>query len=155
MGQLISRDDIQSTATWYFRDARFKSSAGYVYLWPSLDFPFRCHINMEHLDNDSRILIRKWIANMIPDTVIVDYVECNYRKYYGEHMSWDRSYEVVNAWSRFHFEDEHSLTMFKLAFLHLVRPITKHHPDHPEDEEWCGIHPEDKQEYYASTRNNP
>lgn len=53
--------------------------------------------------------------------------------------SWDRKWDVKNLWYRFYFEDAHSISVFTLAFLEDIRPMTDWHPKYPEDEEWLKL----------------
>jgi hypothetical protein len=82
------------------------------------------------------IKIRRWIENIITDTVIFDSIDWKYRRYYGERTDWEHGSEVSNTWYRFSFEDEHTATMFAITFAHLIQKPTNHHPDRSEDEEW-------------------
>lgn len=140
MGRLLSRAQLDLNADWYFRDAYWSRNGGneaYMYQWPSNDFPHCHHMHYNHLDNEKRIRIRKWIENTISDTVIYDYLELNYRRHYGERRDWDSGHDVSNKWMRFFFEDANTSLMFKMSFADLIREPTKYHPDRPEDEEWC------------------
>lgn len=84
----------------------------------------------------NKIKIRRWVESAIPDVVIRDAVDMNYRKYYGKTHDWDSGYDIRNTWSRFSFENGESATMFALVFVDLVATPTRWHPDHPEDEEY-------------------
>lgn len=140
MGRLLNRKQLDLDAVWYFSDAYYSRNGGqdtYIYNWPSPTFPY-CHcIHTDHLDNAKRIKVRRWIENNISDVVIYDILEMNYRRHYGERRDWESGHDVTNRWMRFFFEDENTSLMFKIAFSDLIREPTKHHPDRPEDEEWC------------------
>jgi len=140
MGRLINRSQLDLNADWYFGDAYFSRSGGmdyWVYEWPNPSFLHCHHIHCDHLDNSKRIRIRKWIENNISDIVIYDTLEMDYRRHYGKSRDWNSGHDVRNSWLRFFFEDENTSLMFKVAFSDLIREPTKHHPDKPEDEEWC------------------
>jgi hypothetical protein len=141
MGKLLRLVDIIGIETWYFEDAYFSHDSGtrdrYVYKWPSPNFPYSYYIHEEHLTNSAKIEIRRWIENIITDTVLIDEISYDYRRYYGESRDWSNSYEVRNRWQRFHFENEHTALMFKMTFSNLIKQLIKHHPDRPGDEEWC------------------
>jgi hypothetical protein len=140
MGRLVDRTQLDLYENWYFTDSYYSRDGGkdrYVYKWPSPDFPYYHHIHLDHLDNEKRIKIRRWIENNISDLVIYDHLDLGYRRHYGESRDWDSGYDVNNRWLRFFFEDENSSLMFKVAFSDLIKTPEKHHPDRPEDEEWC------------------
>jgi DNA gyrase inhibitor GyrI len=60
----------------------------------------------------------------------------DYKKFYGKSWEWDKHWDVRNTWYRFSFENEHSASMFALVFSEWIKPPTKWHPDHPDDEEY-------------------
>lgn len=139
MGRLVYKNQLDVDAPWYFTDAYYSSDRrGYVYNWPSEDFPHIVHMHNDTLyhRNERTIQIRKWIEHTLTDTVIVDSIEMDYKKYYGKSYEWEKSYDVRNSWYRFSFENESSATMFALAFSEWIKKPTKWHPDHPEDEEY-------------------
>ena len=141
MGKLVTRDELGLDAPWYFKDAYWSSSNGpsrYLYEWPSEDFPYRLHIHNDKLfqQNARKIEIRRWIEHRLSDTVILDGIEFNYRKYYGASYDWDKSYEVRHGYARFSFESGESASAFALAFGEWIQTPTKWHPDRPEDEEY-------------------
>jgi hypothetical protein len=140
MGKLVNQKELGLDPDWYFSDAyyaRYDGNGRYNYAWPSPDFPHCHHINVDHLNNSEKIRIRRWIENNISDTVIYDYLDLGYRRHYGEDRDWDSGFDIKNTWMRFHFEDKETALMFKMVFLNLINVPTKHHPDKPEDEEWC------------------
>jgi hypothetical protein len=66
------------------------------------------------------------------DTVVKDY-----KRFYGKSYEWDKHWDVRNTWNSFSFENDHSASMFALAFSEWVRKeATAWHPDKPEDEEY-------------------
>lgn len=147
MGRLVRLRDLGLDATWYFEDAYWTTSAAgsYQYAWPSKNFPHQLCMHRDEFQYASRKLeIRRWIENLIPDTVIFDSVEMDYKKYYGKSYEWEKKYDIHNTWYRFSFENENSAIMFKLAFSDWIKPITKWHPDRPEDEEYLNRPLEDR-----------
>ena len=94
--------------------------------------------------NSHKLLIRRWIENTISDTVIFDTVDMSYKKFYGKSYEWDKNYNIHNKWYRFSFENEHSALIFSLAFSELIQPMTKWHPERPEDEEYLNKPLEDR-----------
>ena len=87
---------------------------------------------------------RRWIENTISDTVIVDSMNMDYRRYYGKSYEWAKSHDVRNMWYRFSFEDEHSASMFALVFSEWIKLPTKWHPKYPEDEEYLSRSEEER-----------
>lgn len=148
MGKLVLRSALDLGENWYFSDAWFDTSGRrWRYEWPSADFPHMVTMTADALDRtELSPKIRRWIENTITDTVIFDIQDLSYRKYYGEKYQWDKSYEVSNRWARFHFENEHTAMMFRLAFSEHVQEITNHSPKYPGDKEWCELAPEEKYE---------
>lgn len=146
MGRLLYRKDIGLEAEWYFSDAYY-SRSGCCYKWPSADWPHRFYIHDDKFASPEMVRLRKWIENTITDTVIVDSIEMDYRRYYGDDTDWDREVAVRNKWVRFSFENEHTATMFAITFSDLIQKPTNHHPDRPEDEEWLGQSNQHKQKY--------
>jgi hypothetical protein len=142
MGQLINKDDIHN-ADWYFEDAYYSTEGRrYVYSWPNNSYLYSVSIHADDLNRTGKKpLLRRWIELNLQETVIFSRVDNTYHKYYGTNHSWENSYEKVNQWFVFYFENEHSATLFRLAFSELVKTITKHHPDSPEDEAWCNATP--------------
>jgi pterin-4a-carbinolamine dehydratase len=140
MGRLISRNQLDLNPDWYFEDAyQIGSSAAYLFEWPSPSFPHLLYIHYDHLDNGKKIKIRQWVQNNVSDTVIMDHYELSYRRYYDNRRDWEAGHEVRNIWVRFSFEDFGTALMFKTTFSDLVRAPTQHHPDQPNDEEWCKL----------------
>ena len=130
MVTLLNLVDIKNPR-WYFEDAWFDytNNGSYKYSWPNPSFPFHASIHYDDLeDNKIKIEIRKWIELNIQDTVILDYIDKSYRKYYGESHDWHSSYEVSNKWMVFYFEDEHSALAFRLRFSNLITEVTNKHP---------------------------
>jgi hypothetical protein len=147
MGRLIALKDLDLTPHWYFSDTWFSvDGRRHVYSWPSPDFPHQVAIHTDSLDNynGTKIKIRQWIERNLSETVILSEVEKNYRVYYDEERTWEHSHERRNNWYVFHFEDEHSATMFRLAFSDLVKEITDLHPDNKDEYE--------KTSYYKAYR---
>ena len=141
MGRLITRAEIDLNATWYFKDAYWSSSNGpskYIYKWPSEDFPHRLYIHDDTLQNQNgrKIEIRRWIEQHLTDTVILDSIEMNYRKFYGKSYEWEKGIDVQNSWIRFSFESGESASAFALKFGDWIQTPTRWHPDRPEDEEY-------------------
>lgn len=144
MGRLISIDDARKIPEWYFSDTYYSHGGGnsrWMFSWPSKDFPHLNTIHQEHLTQEHRPRLRRWIDNNITDTVIYDTVDHSYRIFYGGEGNWEHSYEVRNLWYRFFFEDANTALTFKLAFSDLIKDITPHHPGRPEDEERCSKRP--------------
>lgn len=138
MGRLVKLEDLDLNPSWYFSDAYYSIDARrHVYKWPSPDFPHIVTIHNDTLNhyNDRRIKIRQWIERNLSETVIFSVIDKSYRIYYGEKRDWDSSYERKNDWFVFHFEDEHSATMFRLAFSEYVREMTDLHQDKEDDYE--------------------
>ncbi len=135
MGRLITKAAVDFESNWYCKDA---SRYNGHYAWPSEDFPFRLHIHSDVFENanEHKIAIRRWIERTISDTVVYDMVEMDYRRFYGKSRDWADAWDIRNRWYRFSFEDEHSASMFALTFSQWIRPMTKWHPDKPEDEEY-------------------
>ncbi len=147
MGKLIYKDDINDRASWYFEDAWMSSRGTFSYEWPNDSFPYIVSLHHDVIRNRSVLpAMRQWIENVITDTVITDYEDLSYRKFYGEKYEWDKSYEISNVWMRFHFENEHTAALFRLAFSEFIQEITQHNPKYPEDAEWCNMTPEEKYE---------
>ena len=97
MGRLVRLRDLGLDATWYFEDAYWTTSAAgsYQYAWPSKNFPYQLCMHRDEFQHASRKLeIRRWIENLIPDTVIFDSVEMDYKKYYGKSYEWEKKYDV-------------------------------------------------------------
>jgi len=143
MGRLVELKDIDLTPHWYFSDTWYSTDGRrYVYKWPSPDFPHQVSIHADDIDRDHalKIKIRRWIERNLSETVIFSEVQKNYRIYYGEERDWDHSYERRNEWYVFHFEDEHSATIFRLAFSDLVKEITELHPDKEDEYEKTSYH---------------
>ena len=139
MGRLISIDKVRPDAQWYFDDAYFNSGGhgSYMFEWPNKTFPHQLSIHKNDIDNlNMKPKIRRWIENTISDTVIFDYLNMDYKKYYGKSYEWDKYFIIYNSWYRFHFENVHSASMFALTFSEVIKPLTKWHPDTPEDEEY-------------------
>jgi hypothetical protein len=139
MGRLVTLNTLGLDATWFFDDAYWVSSGpgSYKFDWPSKNFPhqFCMHKdNFQHIKRKSEI--RKWIENTISDTVIFDSVDMDYKKFYGKSYEWEKKYDIRNTWYRFSFENEHSASMFRLAFSDWIQPMSKWHPDRPQDEEY-------------------
>jgi len=136
MGRLVALADLDLTPYWYFSDTWYSSEGRrYIYTWPSPDFPHRVAIHADSIDNHNgtKIKIRQWIERNLSETVIFSVIEKNYRVYYSAERTWDHSFERTNQWYVFHFEDEHSAMVFRLAFSDLVKEITELHPN-KEDE---------------------
>lgn len=150
MGQMISRDSIED-GTWYFSDAYYNPDIrGYTYDWPSSDYPHRVFIHDDELkyssNNTNKIRIREWIERFAASTVIYDKFDCSYTKYYKAQHGYQ--YKVPNVWVGFHFNNSEDATMFLLAFADMAKPVTLHHPNRPEDEEWCNMTYDEKEEAY-------
>jgi hypothetical protein len=135
MGKLLTRSTLDLDEGWYFEDAYHSySGRGYVYEWPNPNFPNMVCIHTDHLPNKEKIKIRKWIEHNIPDTIIFDILEMDYRVYYSERMDfWDNGREILNRWYRFFFENEETALLFKLTFSELISIPGKPHPDRPDD----------------------
>lgn len=148
MGRLVTLDDIQPMAIWYFDDAYFSrdGESNFRFKFPSDNFPYLVHINYDTFYDNSGIrpIIRAWVESNLSGTVIIDKIDLNYKKYYGKKYEWDKSYEVTNKWTRFSFSDEESKVMFTLRFSEYIKPLTKWHPDRPEDEEYLSRPEEDR-----------
>jgi hypothetical protein len=142
MGRLLYKNDIDD-APWFFEDAYYSHEGRrYMYEWPSSNFPYCVAIHSDNINNKIRIRVRKWIELNLQETVIFDILKNDYRWYWHKTIKdWDHSYEVGNSWLRFHFENEQSAMMFRLAFSEIVKTPTKHHPKNPEHEEWCNMTP--------------
>lgn len=138
MGQLLFHKNIDN-APWYFEDAWYNSDKRrFDFPWPNQAYPHEVGMHEEAvMAAKAKPSIRRWIELNLQETVIYSVVDNTYHKYYGKERTWEQSYEVRNMWLVFHFENEHSATMFRLAFSELARPITKHHPKYPEDEAWA------------------
>ena len=147
MGQLLYKDSIDNPV-WYFEDTYYSTEGRrYVYKWPSKNFSYSVAIHSDDIDNSVRIQIRRWIELNLSETVIYDTLCHDYRWHYHETIKdWQHSYEVQNKWITFHFEDENSYLMFRLAFSNLVKDPTKHHPKYPDHEQWCNMTWEQKEE---------
>ena len=147
MGRLINIKEARDHAPWYFNDAYYSSDGrdGYRFNWPNGSFPHQLCIHNDDIQATRlKTLIRRWIDNSISDTVIVDTIDLDYKKFYGKSYEWEKRYDVSNRWYRFSFEDEHSATMFALAFSEYIKPMTKWHPDKPDDEEYLNRPLEDR-----------
>lgn len=145
MGRLVTLTNIETTANWYFDDAYYSGtgSGGFKFKWPNDNFPHQICIHEDDLHR-RRPTIRRWIENTISDTVIFDSIDKSYTKYYGKSYEWDKSYNVCNTWHRFSFENEHSASMFALAFSEWIKTLTAWHPTLPEDEEYLNRPLEDR-----------
>lgn len=155
MSKLLSYDDVKSTADFYFTDAHWSwDKKQYVFNWPSKDFPYAAYIHEKNLDNVLRISIRKWVDKNTNDVVIYRIIDHTYRHMTGPDFRWDRSFEVTNYWYGFYFAEEAECLLFKLAFADVVTPKTLHHPDYPEDEEFCKLTPGERVDYYEKARNS-
>ena len=131
MGKLITVDELQKTAIWYFEDAYYHSSGNkYAFAWPNPTFPYTVAIHSDDLRdrNDIRISIRRWIETNFTETVIVHHLDKSYRRY-TKKDDWESSYEVSNMWTVFYFEEETAATMFALRFSEYVKPVTDEHPE--------------------------
>jgi hypothetical protein len=93
-------------------------------------------MHRDSFEGNLKSQIRRWIENTISDTVIFDSMTMDYKKFYGKSWEWDKHWDVRNTWYRFSFENEHSASMFALVFSEWIKPPTKWHPDHPDDEEY-------------------
>jgi len=147
MGRLITFNTAAVDAPWFFDDAYYISSGqgSYKFDWPSTNFPHRLCMHKDEFDRTGlKPQIRRWIENTISDTVIVDSMNMDYRKYYGKSYEWEKSHDVRNMWYRFSFEDEHSASMFALVFSEWIKLPTKWHPKYPEDEEYLSRSEEDR-----------
>lgn len=142
MGQLLFEKDI-TNPPWYFEDAWYSSEdRRFIFPWPNQAYPHTVAMHENAvMANKSKPTIRRWIEQNLQETVIYSVVDNSYRKFYGKDHSYQSGYEKRNIWLVFYFDNEHSAAMFKLAFADLARPITKHHPEYPEDEEWCNKTP--------------
>lgn len=138
MGQLLFVSNIDN-APWYFKDSYYNSETRkFGFPWPNDSYPFPVSIPESHaVKAEAKSRIRSWIELNLPETVIYSVVDNSYHVYYGEDHSYNNAYTRRNTWLVFHFDNEHSALVFSLAFADLVKPITKHHPDCPEDEAWC------------------
>ncbi len=138
MGKLLSINEIISdgavSAPWYFDDAYYDNYTGqntYRFDWPSKNFPFMQSIHGDDLAAQGvRPQIRKWIENILTETVIYDEVDKNYRIYFTKERDWHKSSLITNRWAVFYFETEESSLAFKLRFCDIVKPITDTHPIH-------------------------
>jgi len=128
MGTLVTREDIQSRANWYFSDAYWcnDSRGFYRYDWPSKNFPYCISIHDDDLTSINKVEIRRWIEQRILETVIYTITDKSYRHYWEEKT--DHYSEVKNKWCSFYFESEESTVAFKLRFLDIVKEITDEHP---------------------------
>lgn len=114
MGRLITKSDLfdiydmrkhRIDATWYIIDARKQYGTDQLrYNWPSMSFPYFVSIHNRVLDNNNKIRIRQWIEINLGETVICD-----------REFIHNDDYSYI-----FHFEYEHSVTAFKLAFTDLI-----------------------------------
>ena len=147
MGQLLFLKDITNTP-WYFKDVWYDSNTRiFRYSWPNEAFPHAVAMHEENVtDSKSKPEIRRWVERNLQETVIYSVVDNTYHKYYGKERTWQQAHEIRNIWLVFHFEDEQSATLFKLAFSNLAAPITKHHPRYPEDEAWAKATPAERAE---------
>jgi hypothetical protein len=147
MAQLLTLAEVHENAYWYFSDAEYNpGNSRFSYKWPSANFPYHKHIHHTEFDGNLRVEIRRWMNRCAAgDVVIVDSVDNKYHKYYeGSQRRYEDSYNISNTWFRFSFEDENTALMFSLAFSEKVRPMTLHHPKHPEDEAWCKMTPRER-----------
>jgi len=127
MGQLLSRDELKPNPYWYFEDAYYCD--GWCYEWPNPSYPYQMAIHDDNLQSNKKLIeIRKWITENIVDTVIHAGVNKSYFQYYDENEKWRDGYQIHNKWTTFHFENEHSATMFKLRFGDIIQEITDKHP---------------------------
>ena len=147
MGRLITTEELTPSPSWYFEAIYINGNSGrYRIHWPNPFYPCEVCIHSDVLqeNNKLKIEIRRFIEQNLPDTVIFDYKEMDYYKFFSEDHSWDKKWDVRNIWYRFHFEDEHSASVFALKFSEFVKPMTAWHPDHPEDEEWLKLPMEER-----------
>lgn len=130
MGKLLFYNDVSDQRSkWYFDDAYFSTDRrGYIFKWPSPNFPIILAINEKIITNSIRCSIRKWIEEKILSTVITDTEDKSYRVFYGQPHDWERSYDIPNYWCRFHFEDEKDALLFKITFAEYIKPITDKNP---------------------------
>lgn len=133
MGTIVRLKDIKD-ASWYSKDATWGHDS-YVMAWPNESFPHHVSIIVDEFRKDPELKprIRRWVENNLSDTVIIDIIDKSYRVFYGRDHDWDHSREVESKWMVFSFEDEHSATMFKLAFSDLITEVSDKHP-HRKDE---------------------
>ena len=137
MGKLLTlrdfREDEGRLAVWYFKDAYYdgySTNRGYKFVWPNDTFPHCVSIHDDDM-GDSRPIIRKWIEQNIPGTVIYGTTNKTYRVWYSNDPTkrdWDHTSEINNNQSQFYFEDGEDALAFSLRFSDLVKPITEDHP---------------------------
>ncbi len=135
---------------WFLQDAYWQNEGNGKFCFNLYSDPVikgRCAIHDDSFagSNELRIKIRQWISRMIPDTVIISEIDKSYRVYYGESSSWEHSHDRRNKFMVFHFEEESSAIMFKLAFGEHVVPVTADHPKKDPEEKrtvpgWDGFH---------------
>ncbi len=145
MGHLTSKASVENDAKWYFADAYWTSDGNrYSYGWPSLNYPDCVSIHYDLMDNNLRIKIRKWIEKNLSCTVIYDVIDHSYKK------KTNRSSFVDNKWFCLYFDDGESALAFKLVFMDVCKPVTKYHPERPEDAEWVELSAADRLNYYMN-----
>lgn len=139
MGRLVTLSDLGLPPIWFFDDVYYSTDTStYKYAWPNPSFKYQVCMFDEYMSKTSGLksLIRRWIENTISDTVIIDTLNYDYKKFYGKSYEWEKHRTISNKWHRFSFENSHSCSMFSLAFSEYIKPMTKWHPNHPEDEEY-------------------
>jgi len=121
MGRLITKSDLfeiydmrkhRIDAAWYIIDARKQyGTEHYSFDWPSRSFPYFVSLHNRVLNNDNKIKIRQWIEANLVETIICD-----------REFIHNDDYSYI-----FHFEHEHSVTAFKLAFIDLITAGSSRH----------------------------
>lgn len=146
MGQLVTLEQLKDMEPWYFGDSYYgRDARRYVFCWPNESFPHCVAIHSSDMSKDIKLKveIRRWIERNLSETVILSSLDKSYREYYDDERTWRHSYEVSNLWITFHFEDEHSASMFKLRFSEHIKEITDLHPDHKGSYEKTSYYKED------------
>jgi hypothetical protein len=129
MGKLVDKNSLGLAPSWYFEDAYLDHyNDHWRYAWPNPSFPYSTGIHSDRFKNKIGIEIRKWVEESVPGTVIHEYMNKSYRRYYSKDHSWEHSYEQSNWWRVFYFEDEHSATVFRLKFAEYIQDVTDKHP---------------------------
>lgn len=129
MGKLIDKSLLFPSPAWYFEDAYLDHyNDHWRFAWPNPSFPYSVAIHSDKFNNKIAIEIRRWIEENVPNTVIHEILDKSYRRYYGPDRDWDHSYEQSNRWRVLHFEDEHSVTVFRLKFSEYIQEVTDRHP---------------------------